>query len=242
MWFLLVSAAFAFDNGPYQQVLDTYVNDAGRVDYAGIKANHALDTYLASLVNAEEPSARADRMAFWINAYNALTLDLVADNFPLASIRDLDGGKVWETRKFRVAGRDVTLNTIENQIVRPLADVRVHAALNCASVGCPPLGKTALSGAQIESQLTTAAKRWVGTNGVVIDSVNKSVKLSQIFDWYGGDFTGGKSYVNIPGFDGKQEAILDFVSRYLPEEQSNFIKQGGYKLSFAEYDWAVNKQ
>ena len=94
--FLLVSLAFALDNTAYQQALTRYVDARGRVDYAGLKAAGALDGYVAALATAAEPAGKADKMAFWINAYNALTLDLVADSYPLACIKDLHGGNPWD--------------------------------------------------------------------------------------------------------------------------------------------------
>lgn len=239
MWVLLLAAAFAFDNGPWQSTLNAYVGADGLVDYAGIKANKPLDSWLTSLATATEPTSRADRMAFWLNAYNALTVDLIADNYPLASIMDLDGGKVWDTRSFSVAGRQVSLNDIEHRILRPLADARVHAALNCASRGCPPLQKKAYAGTTLDAQLQDAARAWMNSNGIQIDAPNRTVKLNRIFEWYGGDFYTGK-HTNIPGVEGRQEAALDFALRYLPADKGAYLKQGGYTLGWIEYDWALN--
>ena len=238
---LLVTTAFAFDFTAYQAVLDTHVNDGGRVNYAAVKEAGALDATLTALQDAAEPTDRSEKIAFWLNAYNALTIDLIADNFPLASIRDLDGGNPWDTRRFKVAGRMVTLNDIENRILRPMGDPRVHAALNCASIGCPPLSKRAFDGKNLDRQLVAASKRWVEVNGVKVDAANKSVKLSSIFDWYGDDFK-GMNDTDIPGFDGKQEGALNFVARYLPEDQAAFLRRGGFALSYSDYNWDVNKQ
>lgn len=235
----LSAPAHALDQGPWQAVLDTYVSADGRVDYAGIAANHPLDAYITSLATAVDPDNRAEKMVFWVNAYNALTVDLVADSLPLASIRDLDGGKVWDTRRFLVASREITLNEIEHQILRPLGDPRVHAALNCASLGCPPLSKTAFAAATLDNQLQDAARRWMSTNGISVDMASKKVKLNAIFDWYGGDFT-GMNYKDIPGIAGKQEGAVHFCARYLPTEQAEWLKKGGYTVSYAEYDWKLN--
>lgn len=237
----LTTSALAapLDVTPWQRVLDTYVSAEGRVDYAGIASSHALDPFITSLETATDPEPRPEKMAFWINVYNALTVDLVADSLPLQSIRDLDGGKVWDTRRFRVAARDVTLNEIEQQILRPMGDPRVHVALNCASMGCPPLSKTAYTAANLDNQLQAEARRWMSTTGISVDMAGKKVKLNQIFDWYGGDFT-GMNYKDIPGIAGKQEGAVHFCARYLPAEQAEWLKKGGYTVSYAEYDWKLN--
>lgn len=239
MWTLLLSSALAFDNGAWQATLDRYVAANGAVDYAAVQADKPLDAWLVALGDATEPASRSDRMAFWINAYNALTLDLVADSYPIASIMDLDGGKVWDNRSFRVAGRQVTLNDIEQRILRPLADARVHAALNCASRGCPPLSKKAYAGPTIDAQLQEASRAWMASTGIQIDQAGRSVKLNRIFEWYGGDFYTGK-HADIPGFDGKTEAALDYAIRYLPADQAAWLKKGGYTLGWIEYDWKLN--
>lgn len=245
MWTLLLSSAFSaaasLDQGPWQAVLDAHVDASGRVDYAAIAANHALDPYLAALGTAEEPLEPAERIAFWLNAYNAATVDLVADHFPVNSIRDLYGGKIWDTATVRVANRDLTLNQIENDFLRPMGDPRVHAALNCASLGCPPLSKTAYAGPTLDKQLVEASKRWMATNGITVDIAGKKVELSQIFDWYGADFTGMR-HKDIPGLDGKQEAAVDYASRYLPADTAAFLVKGGYSVKYMSYDWALNKR
>ncbi len=242
MWTLLLSVALAFDQGPWQKVLDTWVDPQGNVDYAGINAANALDGYVAALAEVDEPLPRGEKIAFWLNAYNALTVHLVAESGAIQSIRDLDGGKVWDTRSFVVAGRPMTLNQIEHQILRPMGDPRVHAALNCASKGCPPLYKQAFSAASLDNQLQDASRRWLTTNGIVVDMSGKSVKLSRVFDWYGDDFTGMNIKNDIPGLSGKQEAAIDYAIRYLSPEQAAFLKKGGYAVSWIEYDWSLNRK
>lgn len=242
MWLtLMVASAFAMDHGPLQQALSAHVTARGRVDYAGLKASGALDGYLGQLASASEPGERAEKMAFWINAYNALTIDLIADNYPLDSIRDLDGGDPWGARSFAVAGRQVTLNAIEHEILRPMGDARIHAAVNCASRGCPPLSPRVFSGSGLDAELDDASRRWMTINGVVVDAAQGTVKLSRIFEWYGGDFVDAYGGVDIPGVEGEQEAALAFAARYLPE-QSDYLLKGGYSVGFSSYSWRLNKQ
>ncbi len=242
MFALLVSTAFAIDptHAALQRVLDARLS-GGRVDYAGLKAAPAeLDAYLKEVATADPNAMSADdRKAFWINAYNALTLDLVADSYPIKSIMDLDGGKVWDTRKFAVAGKQMSLNDIEQRTLRPLGDARIHAALNCASIGCPPLAAKVFLGTGLSGQLDAASKKWVA--GTKLEGATASV--SQIFDWYGDDFVAkyGASRFDIPGLDGKAEAAANFIAVYAPDKAAA-LKAGGYTVTYAAYDWGLNKR
>jgi hypothetical protein len=236
MW--IIPAAMAMDHSALQGVLTANVSGRGNVDYAAIQASGALDGYLDALSRAAEPTDRAERMAFWINAYNALTIDMIADNYPLASIRDLDGGDPWGTRRFTVAGRSVTLNAIEHDILRPLGDARIHAAVNCASRGCPPLSGSVFTGAGLDGQLDAAAARWMQSNGIRVES--GAVHLSKIFDWYGDDFLADSDF-DIPGVSGREEAAINFAVRYLPQQASQ-LRAGGYTVDYSEYSWSLNKQ
>lgn len=237
---LLAPFALAIDPQAWQQVLTQHLDANGRVDYSAIKAEGRLDPWLAELAIAAEPPAGPGRTAFWINAYNALTVDLIADAWPLASIRDLDDGKVWDSRHFTVAGRTVSLNSIEHEILRPLGDPRIHAAINCASQGCPPLSAQAFSGPELEGQLAAAARRWVQGNGLKVDQTTRTVALNQIFDWYGDDFAAGATF-DIPGVEGKAEWGIDFALQWLPAgATADWLRAGGYTVSWAPYGWGVN--
>ncbi len=242
MWFAWIGVALAVDAGHagLQRALDGRVV-AGRVDYAALKAApQALDGYLAEVAAASLTGmSAAEKKAFYVNAYNALTLDLVADNYPLASIRDLDGGKPWSARRFKVAGRDLTLDDIEHTELRPLGDPRIHAAINCAAVGCPPLAPKVFTAANLDAQLDVAARAWAAT-ATLKDGV---LTLNAIFDWFGDDFvpTYGARRFDIPGLDGKAEAAANFVAAYAPDK-AEALKKGGYTVKYAAYDWALNRK
>ena len=239
MLILAVLAASAFDptHAAWQRVLDQHLHD-GWVDYAGLRAKPAdLDAWLVEVANAPAATlSAADRTAFWIDAYNGLTVDLIADTWPIASIRDLDGGKVWDTRRFRVGGATVTLNELEGRL-RAQGDPRVHAALNCASKGCPPLAPRAFLGATLESQLDEAARRWAAT----MPLRGNVLALNSIFDWYSADFTPkyGRAAFDVPGLEGAQEAAVNFLARHAPD-RADALRRGGYTVTWATYDWAVN--
>ncbi len=236
---LLTPVGVAADPGPWQAVLTEHVDNVGNVDYAAIKASGALDGYLDGLAKAAAPTERAAQLAFWMNAYNALTVDLIADNWPLASIRDLDGGDPWNQRTFTVAGKAVTLNAIEHEILRPLGDPRIHAGVNCASRGCPPLHPTAFTPENVDAELTAASARWVATTGVRVDARAGVVKLNQIFDWYGDDFL-ALAVTDLPGVEGKQEAALSFLLPHLSAADAEYLRKGGYTVEWRPYSWKVN--
>ena len=244
MWLALVSSALvpgaaAYDptHAHLQKVLDTRLA-GGRVDYGALHAAPAeLDAYLAEVASAPVASmSAAERKALWLNAYNALTIDLVADNAPLASIRDLDGGKVWDTRRYTVGGAQMTLNELEGGL-RAFGDPRVHAGLNCASIGCPPLSARVYTAASVEAQLDTAARTWAATatlSGGVLS-------VSSIFDWYGDDFLArfGTATFDVPGLEGKTEAAANFIATYAPDKAAA-LRAGGYTVVYQAYDWRVN--
>jgi tetratricopeptide (TPR) repeat protein len=200
----------------------------------------ALAAYLEALATAPVASFAPDQqLAFWIDAYNALTLALVLDAMPLSSIRELDGGQVWTTRSFVVGGERLTLDAIERERVRPLGDGRVHAVLSCASRGCPPLSPDAVVASGLDAQLDAAAARWVASNAW--QSADGGVALSSIFDWYAADFA---AYVqgDIPGVDGDAEAALWFLSRYADTATSARLRAGGAPVVWQEYDWSLNER
>jgi hypothetical protein len=215
-----------------------------RVDYRELAANRsALDRIVDELgrVGESEESGwpRMDRFAFWINAYNLLTLRSIVDHYPIRgswfsrgprnSIRQIDG--VWTKTKWRVAGRQVTLDDIEHRILRPqFADPRVHMAINCASEGCPPLRSEAYVGAALDRQLDEAARRYLADEHGARVSGGKLL-VSSIFDWYGSDFAaaGGDAAAGVRAF----------VARYGPPEIAAVAKSAA-PLSFLPYDWSLN--
>ncbi len=237
----LAAPAHAVDHSAFQQVLSTYVDARGRVDYAGIKESGALDGYLADVAAAALPASQDERIALWVNAYNALTIDMIADEWPVGSIRDLDGGKVWDTRKFTVAGEQLSLNDIEHGKLRPLTDGRIHAAVNCASRGCPPLQRTAFQGASLDSQLDAAAESWAAGNAVVIDRDANSVRFSKIFDWYADDFAVDGD-PEPAGLSGKKAEAANWVAAHADPDTAAWLRAGGYSADWNRYDWSVNAQ
>lgn len=235
---LLAPAAHAYDHthAGFAAVLEGAVFEDGTVDYAVIKSRRAqLGAYLEDNANANVSTFKDDeQVAFWINSYNALTLDVVSEREPLpGSIRDILGGKVWEEKVFSVGRQKVTLNDIENKILRPRTDGRIHAVVNCASKGCPPLLLRPIVAQDLQGQLDAAAKRWVASNAFKME--RGVLELSKIFQWYTEDFTGLK-----PGQGSAEDMIKG--GRMFIEKYGGKIDGEVKKTVWMEYDWALNKR
>lgn len=231
---------------PEPPSLGSWVDGQGRVDYAAVAADPSRESIIAALAQRTEPTDPKERMAFYINAYNSLTVYLVAAHWPLSSIRDLDNGNPWDARYFVVAGQSRTLNDIEHRILRPMGDPRVHAAINCASMGCPPLGKALFLGSDLDRQLDAACRRWAASTALQIDRAHGVVRLNQIFDWYGEDFVAAEqlrgAVTPVPGVTGKAAAAVRFLAAYVSPEDAAYLRAGGYRTEWAPYSWAVNQQ
>ena len=234
------AAAFDHDHARLAEVLDGAVSSAG-VDYPTVASRRAtLDAYLEEVKVADTTGwTDAERLALHVNAYNAVTLRLILDEGTPKSIRDLDGGKVWDTRRFDVAGDSLTLNQMEHERARKLADGRVHAVVSCASKGCPPLQPSPLTPAGAEAQLDAAARQWASTNAFTLDG--EVVRLSKIFDWYGEDFEAA-SQGDIAGVEGKAENALWFLSRYVDQGTRDKLLSGSLTVDWQDYDWSLNQR
>jgi len=234
--------AAPFDHSAFDALLKKFVK-GDRVDYAALKTDRkALDEYcerLAKLAQAElGRMPRNDRFAFWIDAYNALTLQTIVDHYPIQaglalnpwprnSIRQIDGA--WTT-KHTVASQSVSLDDIENKILRPdFKDPRVHTAINCASLGCPPLRAEAFTGEQLERQLDENVARFLADAARnVIDVGGRGVKVSKIFDWFKDDFGGA-------------DGVVKFLREHAPAaQQKKLADVRAGAIDFVDYDWTLN--
>ncbi len=208
----------------FDEILKEYVDAAGNVDYKGLKANQPkLDNYLKALSESPVQSdwSKDAQLAYWINAYNAFTLKLIVDNYPLKSIMDLEEGKVWDKKWVNLAGKVYSLNEIEHEIIRPqFNEPRIHFAVNCAAASCPPLAAQAYSADNLESLLAERTKSFI--NNSQYNQISTSgAEVSKIFDWYGSDFGDLVSYLN---------------------KYSNTAIKKNASVSFKEYDWSLNSQ
>ena len=196
----------------------------------------------------ESAWTRPQRMAFWINAYNAFTLRAIVEAYPIRagwftlqprnSIRQIDG--VWTTARWRAAGRRVSLDDIEHRIVRPVfMDARAHFALNCASVSCPPLAAEPYRADTLGAQLDDAARRYFASpEGLAIDG--DVIRVSSLFDWYGDDFIAEFSPLVAGTRPARERAILGAVAKYGPPGAAAAAQHGTSRIAFLDYNWSLN--
>jgi hypothetical protein len=234
----------------YDKVLKAYVTD-GRVNYSGLKnAPKVLDPYLESAAGVPEEEfnswTESQRLAFLINLYNAATLKLIIDHYPVKSIKDIGSflKGPWDQPVVRLFGRTLTLNHLEHDILRKLySEPRIHMVLVCAAKGCPPLRSEAYLADKLDAQLDDQSWRYlVSPAGLRIDREKKVVYFSSIFKWYGEDFIA--RYAPATGFTGldkTERAVANFYSQYLAAADSHFLSVGGYSVKYLNYDWSLNE-
>lgn len=232
-----VSAA-DFDHSLFDQVLKAYVDDKGRVDYNGIAKFQPFQAYMESLKQAQtESMSRDEQLAFWINAYNAVTIDKVIKWKPKKSVRETfvpgvwTGTKFFTSREHTVAGRQMSPDDIEHEILRKqLKEPRIHFAIICASSGCPPLPQFAYTGANVQVKLEEETRKYINSErGTRIDTAKNQLYLSKLFNWFAGDFEYASG------------TVLDFIKTYIDKSALAFLEQNP-EIKWLEYDWALNAQ
>lgn len=223
-FFALLSHPFAQpSHEAFDALLKKHVSAAGKVNYKNLKnEKQALDNYIKTLSENMPADGwnKNEKFAYWINTYNALTLKLIVDNYPLSSIMKLDNGKTWDVKRFKLGDKTYSLNDIENNIIRPMGDARIHFALNCAAKSCPPLLNKAYTAKELNVLLESRTKKFINDPKANLLLKGNEIKISKIFDWYGKDFYN----------------TIDFINRYAISKVKNDVK-----ISFTEYDWALNE-
>lgn len=238
--------AAAFSHADWESVLGRFVDGHGRVAYEALaKDRAALDRYLAAVEKESPESSPArfptpdDALAYYLNAYNAMVFRGVLARGP-------EKETVWTPlgtgysffvgMEIVIGGRTTSLKSLEDDIVRAeFQDPRIHAALNCASLGCPRLPQTAFDGAKLQAQLDAGMRLFVSeSRNCAVDAAKKAVRLSKIFDWFAGDFLAyEKSHGN------PSPKILDYVNRYRAEGQK---VPADSSVSYFDYDKRINAQ
>jgi len=252
--------AAPLDYSDYAAALADYVNTEGLVHYSNLKANrHALDAFVEAIATLDPPIFDSwkpvDRLAFWINAYNALTLKAIIDHYPIQpsllrslrfpqnSIRQIPG--VWNQLHFKVMGRLMTLDEIEHQVIRKQFDEpRAHMALVCAAKGCPVLRNEPYAGDRLDSQLEDQVTKFVhNPSQFRVDPEKKIIHLSKILDWYGDDFEPEfADPERFPGRSRAEGAVLNFLSRYVDDATRLHLQDRAYRIRYLDYDWSLNEQ
>jgi hypothetical protein len=221
-----------FDHALFDQILHRHVQPGGWVDYEGLRDDApTLDRYIESLASAPlDAMGRDERLALLLNAYNAFTLRLILDHWPVASIRDIPSAQRWDAVRWNLGGHVWSLNQIEHEQIRPnFAEPRVHFALVCAAIGCPPLRPEAYESSRLDEQLQDQAD-YVNTHDrwVRFEPGEDTIHLTQLYDWYGGDFA------QVAG------SVLDFVARYVPALKTALDSGAAPSIQWIPYDWQLN--
>lgn len=222
------------DHEPWSRLLSRLVSPEGRVDYRGFQAEEKeLNAYL-DLLNQHPPDtaswSEAEQLAYWINAYNAFTVKLIADHYPLESIQDLHPTlyipffrTVWHKELFEINGTPISLDHIEHGILRrQFNEPRIHFAINCASKSCPPLLNQAYRADELDAQLDRAAWAFIG-NPKFNQIEAQHLRLSAIFKWFTADFT-------------KKGTLTSYLRAYSKVDISPEAS-----IDYLPYDWSLNE-
>ncbi len=235
------SSKTVIDHHLWNQILGTYVttlpSGLNAVNYKKLKAKdgNTLRTYLKKMQAVKITNYnRNEQFSFWANLYNAKTLDIIIQYYPVATIRDIDisglfSNGPWGKKVVTIEGQSLSLNDIEHQILRPIwKDPRIHYAVNCASIGCPNLRKTAFNGAELENQLDQAARDYINSERGVKVSAAGRLTASKIFNWYGKDF------------GGTDAALLRHFRQYAAPSLKQKL-QKARSISSYFYNWHLNE-
>jgi hypothetical protein len=213
----------------FDSLLQKNVDKTGRVDYQSLKNNETLlDNYLAYIQNNEPTKEWSSnkKKAFWINTYNAYTIKIILNNYPLKSIRDIkiDGETAWKIPFVKIGQKRYTLDQIEHKILRKkFNDPRIHVGINCASVSCPRLWNFAFTEDNIASSLDNLMKVFI--NDTTRNKISKNnVALSEIFNWFSKDFI-------------KNGTIINYLNTYAAIKISEKAS-----IKYLTYDWSLNKK
>lgn len=227
------SNARPISHNTWDSLLQKYVSVEGNVNYKGFIADSIKFHKYLALLSANHPNEKfwtqEERLAYWINAYNAFTVKLIIDHYPVVSIKDIKTGipfinSVWDIKFIHIEEATYDLNNIEHGIIRQKFDEpRIHFAINCASKSCPKLANYAFTADQLDEQLDEAAKSFI--NGSDKNQISENeAKLSKIFLWYGGDFK-------------KNSSQVEFINKYSDVKISVHAD-----IDYLDYDWRLNEE
>jgi len=252
-----LGVTFSYDD--YATVLERFVDEDGMVDYQALKNNREpLDRFmrdLCGLYREEFADWTEERqIAFWLNAYNAITLKTIINHHPIEAdwkkrlfypvgIRHIPG--VWTEIEHCVKGEQLTLDAMEHDILRKeYNEPRIHMALVCAAMGCPALRTEPFVGHRLDEQLAEQTRRFIqDPSKFRIDHEERRVYLSSIFKWFGEDFVptyGSKA--SVPWGSREEQAVMAFLGEHLSPSDWNQLTSHEYDVSYLDYDWSLNEQ
>jgi hypothetical protein len=227
------------DHAAWSALLKKYVDEHGYVDYAAWKASiddqRALDAYLEQLASATFPAgiSKNQQLAFWINAYNAVTVKGILREYPTTSIRNhtatLYGYNIWKDLQLTVEGKAYSLEAMEHEVLRKMGEPRIHFAIVCASLGCPRLLNEAYTADRLDEQLTRNARAFFADpTKFTADARSGTIWVSPILKWFASDF----------GPD--TAAQMRTIAPWVPETAQALAASGRARVSYLDYDWGLN--
>ena len=240
--FSFYSNAEAFDFTDWDGLIIKYVTPRElngisfhAFDYERLKADPVFSN-LVSRLNSfplDNLQSRDAKLTFWINVYNILAVKMIADNFPIESIKDVGNffSPVWKRPAGKVAGKERTLNGIEHEILRKMDEPRIHVAIVCASISCPDIRLESYTVAKLSDQLDDQMKMFLSSQekGMRLDEKKNRVYLSRIFKWFAEDFE-------------SRGGVLNFIAQYVNPEERKAINKSQIKISYLDYNWKINGQ
>ncbi|GAC1595548.1 MAG: DUF547 domain-containing protein [Hymenobacter sp.] len=230
-----VPGAAPVDHSAFDKLLRKHVTEKGLVNYKGFKADEKEFNHYLDLLSKNPPAAswsKPDQMAYWINSYNAYTIRLILDHYPVKSIKDI-GSKIkipfvttpWAAKFFTIGGKKMSLDEIEHGTLRKkFDDPRIHFALVCASMSCARLRNEAYVGDKLEHQLDDQGRDFV--NNPAKNKIGKdAAQLSKYFDWYKGDW------------EKNGQSVVKWVNKYSTTKMTDATK-----ITYQTYNWSLNEQ
>jgi hypothetical protein len=213
----------SFNHNLWDSLLKTHVSNNGNVNYLAFKKDKtSLDNYISALAEnmPDDSWSKNETLAYWINAYNALTIDLIIKHYPVKSIKDIKDP--WDQKLWKLSNKWYDLNEIEHQILRKMDEPRIHFAIVCASFSCPKLQNFAFNATDLETQLTESTKTFLTDSNRNIITENE-LKISRIFQWFNKDFK-------------QNGSVVDFINTY-----TNIDINPKAKTSYLDYNWDLNE-
>jgi len=242
----VTSSSQPINHAVFDSLLQKHVTPEGAVNYKGfIQDKDQFEDYLTLLKNNhpnETNWSRDEQLAYWINAYNAFTVKLIIDHYPVKSIKDIKSGipfvnSVWDLKFFKIEGQEYDLNNIEHNIIREQFDEpRIHFAVNCASFSCPRLRNEAFTAERLEAQLEEQTQSFFNDKSKNNIISKDKIVLSSILKWYSTDFTDKGIVSRVFGGKGRTENLIKFVNPYVDIDISEDAE-----IEFMDYRWDLNE-
>lgn len=222
--FYIAHGNFVVSHDIWDRLLQKHVSDEGHVNYKGFKTDKTeFYSYLNSLTETppQDSWSKNETLSYWMNVYNAFTIKLILDHYPLNSIKEIDNP--WNYRFIKIGDKWYTLNDVEHRIIRKMDEPRIHFALVCAAVSCPKLYNKAFTAKDLETDLVALTKGFL--NDFSKNEIYENeIKLSKLFKWYGGDFKNNGN------------SLIDFLNQYTDIAISDKAKK-----SYKDYNWNLNE-